>query len=427
MSAATVGALARNRSLEAGVDRHERRGRSRDRADMSPMVTGCSKAGFPLEMTQTATSIRDRHRVAKIALWLGLCWEIGPPETKTGPPGSFGCLLPASGFVKMLRIVTDVEGASAHPEPRSRPSLSRLWRSRRPALAVVAATTLSLVPALALSGPSHGATIGSLQAQANHLEQEIASTSAEIGALGQRYDQAKNQLESIDGQIAATRTKIASDQQHVATDKVHLRSAAIDAYISDGSAAQNNPLFSGNQRTYAAQQEYGQIAAGNLNVEVADLHSAEVQLNTEKANLLVQQGAAQSAVNAAFAAQQQANAEQAQLNSQLGQVKGELGVFGARRRGVRQRLGVRPDPGGAGQRRELPAPAAQQPRWRRGGGGRDPARRALRVGRRVARPRVRLLGADRVGVGPGRRVAPPLLGRTVRGHGPGAGVRPRAG
>jgi len=236
-------------------------------------------------------------------------------------------LLRASAFVKMLRIVTDVEGASAHPEPRSRPSLSRLWRSRRPALAVVAATTLSLVPALALSGPSHGATIGSLQSQANHLEQEIASTSAEIGALGQRYDQAKNQLDSIDGQIAATRTKIASDQQHVATDKVHLRSAAIDAYISDGSAAQNNPLFSGNQRTYAAQQEYGQIAAGNLNVEVADLHSAEVQLNTEKANLLVQQGAAQSAVNAALAAQQQANAEQAQLNSQLGQVKGELGVL----------------------------------------------------------------------------------------------------
>jgi hypothetical protein len=39
MSAATVGALAKKRSLDAGVDRQERRGRSRERADMCPMVT----------------------------------------------------------------------------------------------------------------------------------------------------------------------------------------------------------------------------------------------------------------------------------------------------------------------------------------------------------------------------------------------------
>src|SRR5271155_2302305 len=34
MSAVTVGALARNRSLDAGVDKQERRGRKRDRSDM---------------------------------------------------------------------------------------------------------------------------------------------------------------------------------------------------------------------------------------------------------------------------------------------------------------------------------------------------------------------------------------------------------
>ena len=35
MSAGTVGALARNFSLEPGVDRQDRRGRSRERADMA--------------------------------------------------------------------------------------------------------------------------------------------------------------------------------------------------------------------------------------------------------------------------------------------------------------------------------------------------------------------------------------------------------
>ena len=39
MSAATVGALARNFSVEPGVDRHERRGRLRERADMWTIVT----------------------------------------------------------------------------------------------------------------------------------------------------------------------------------------------------------------------------------------------------------------------------------------------------------------------------------------------------------------------------------------------------
>jgi cell wall-associated NlpC family hydrolase len=185
---------------------------------------------------------------------------------------------------------------------------------------------VALAPMLA-SDPATAATIGSLQSQAAELQQEIASTSAEIGALGQRYDQAETQLAQIDNQITQTKDKIAADRQRVVLDRRHLRSDAIDAYVNQGLSSQTNPLFSGDQQTFAARQEYGQVAVGNLGVALADLHTAELALNTQKAQLQVEQGAAQSAVNAAYQAEQEANAKQAQLDSELAQVKGQLGVL----------------------------------------------------------------------------------------------------
>jgi peptidoglycan DL-endopeptidase CwlO len=186
-----------------------------------------------------------------------------------------------------------------------------------------------MVPTLALTVPSHAATIGSLQAQANQLQSEISSTQTQIGSLGQRYDQAENQLATIDNEISVTKGKIADDEQRVTTDRLHLRSAAINQYVNDGTSAGVNPLFSSNQRTYAVAQEYGQVASDNLNVAVADLHTDEVALNAQKATLVTEQGSAQSAVNAAYTAEQQANAKEAQLTGELGQVKGELGALEA--------------------------------------------------------------------------------------------------
>jgi cell wall-associated NlpC family hydrolase len=224
----------------------------------------------------------------------------------------------------MMHIVTDVEGGSARSAPLSQQSSRRIWR---PAFAILAVSSLSVLPILATATSSQAATATSLEAQANQLQQEISSTGVQLSALGQRYDQARNELASIDGQIATTRTKIASDQHTVATDQIHLRSAVVDEYLSDGTAGQANPLFSGNQRSYAAAQEYGQVATGNLDVAVANLHTAQVALIAERSNLLTQQGSAQAAVNAAAAAQAAADQQQSALESELGQVKGQLGTL----------------------------------------------------------------------------------------------------
>lgn len=227
----------------------------------------------------------------------------------------------------MLRIVTDVEGASGHAAPRSEPSPRRVGRVRGPVLALLAVSSLSFIPVLTSSAPSQAATIGSLQAKATQLQQQIQSAGMQISALGQRYDQAKVELASIESQIASTQANIAADKHTVAVDQLHLRTAAIDAYVSDGSAGQANPLFSGSQKTFADQQEYGAVATGNLDVAVANLHTAQVALIAEQTNLTVQKGSAQAAVNAAAQAQASASQQQAALESALSQVKGQLGVL----------------------------------------------------------------------------------------------------
>ena len=229
----------------------------------------------------------------------------------------------------MLPIVTDVEGTSGHSAPRSGQSSWGLWRARRPALALLAVSSLSFIPVLASTSPSQAVTIGSLQAKATQLQQQIQSAGMQISAFGQRYDQAKVQLASIENQIASTEDKIAADKLNVGVDQAHLRSAAINSYVSDGSAGQANPLFSGNQKTFAAQQEYGAVATGNLDVAVANLHTAQVALTAEQTNLVTQKGSAQAAVTAAAQAQAAASQQQAALESALGQVKGQLGVLEA--------------------------------------------------------------------------------------------------
>jgi cell wall-associated NlpC family hydrolase len=190
-------------------------------------------------------------------------------------------------------------------------------------VAVLSGTTLPFISA----SPSGAATVGSLQAQADHLESQIASESAQIGSLDQRYDQAEDQISNLDTQIDQTKDQIASDQKRVEADQANLRTVAINSYISDGGAALSNPLFASNQRSFSAEQEYNQVATGNLGVSVANLHTAQVQLNAAETSLDSQESQAQSQANAAAAAKAANQAETATLNADLGQVKGQLGVL----------------------------------------------------------------------------------------------------
>jgi cell wall-associated NlpC family hydrolase len=194
-------------------------------------------------------------------------------------------------------------------------------------LAVAALLSGTVFPLISASPPAGASQISDLQAKASQLQQQISSESQQIGVLGERYDHAEDQINTLNAEIANTRDQISTDQKRVVGDQDNLRTVAINSYIGDGSVELSNPLFATNQKTFAAQQEYDQVATGNLGVAVANLHTAEVQLDAAEANLDTQDNQAHGDANAAASAEATANQQEAALNADLGQVKGQLGTL----------------------------------------------------------------------------------------------------
>jgi peptidoglycan DL-endopeptidase CwlO len=166
--------------------------------------------------------------------------------------------------------------------------------------------------------------VSDLQAQASQLAAQIQSTGQRISALSQQYDAAQEQIAQLNSQISATQAKITQAKAQVSADQAALREAALNAYVNAGSSNATNPLFSTDQKTTAATQEYNQLAEGNLNIAVADLHTSQNQLNVQQAALQDQEQAQQNAANAAANAQAQAEQQQTQQNAALAQAKGAL-------------------------------------------------------------------------------------------------------
>ena len=199
----------------------------------------------------------------------------------------------------MLCIVTDVERPFGHSTPWSERSARPLRGARWPLLALVAVFSGSVFPLVSAPQPAGASQIGDLQAKATQLEQQISAETQQIGILGERFDQAEVQISTLNGEIQGTKNQIATDNRRVAGDQANLRTVAINSYISDGSVALANPLFASSQKTFVAQQEYSQVATGNLGVAVANLHTAKTQLTAAEASLSGQDQQAQAEANAA--------------------------------------------------------------------------------------------------------------------------------
>jgi cell wall-associated NlpC family hydrolase len=169
-----------------------------------------------------------------------------------------------------------------------------------------------------------GDTVASAKSKAAAIEAELAATQSKMATLSQQYDAAAYKLGQVNANIASTKATIATDREKVSNDRSVLEKAAVANYVSDGSGATANPLFSGNETTAGATTEYNNIASGDINEAVANLHTAENALNAQEAQLARQQSEAQSAVdteNSALAENKTAMAtQQATLNQENGEV-----------------------------------------------------------------------------------------------------------
>jgi cell wall-associated NlpC family hydrolase len=172
-----------------------------------------------------------------------------------------------------------------------------------------------------------GDTVAGAQAKAAAIEAQLAAAQTEMSALSQQYDAAANKLAQINANIDSTKAAITADRQTVSDDRAALGKAAVSNYITDGSAASANSLFSGNSTTVGATTEYTNIASGDINEAVANLHTAENALNAKELQLTSEQSQAQSEVNAENAAIAQNKAAIASQQSALNQETGEIATL----------------------------------------------------------------------------------------------------
>jgi cell wall-associated NlpC family hydrolase len=165
--------------------------------------------------------------------------------------------------------------------------------------------------------PASGDSISSDKAQAAAIEARLAAAQNEMSALGQEYDAASARLHQIDEAITTTKATIGSDQRQVVADRTRLTRAAIDNYVSDGTASGANSIFSGNQTTNGAATEYNVIADGDISLAMDNLHTAQRTLTAQESELESQQGQAKQAVAT----------EQAAVNQNAHEVQDQQGAL----------------------------------------------------------------------------------------------------
>ena len=218
-------------------------------------------------------------------------------------------------------LVTDV---ARFAPPTVRPG------RRFAALLAVVAVCLSTAPAFAR--PAGASKISDARAKANALLRQIDSINAKVGRLGQRYDAAQIKLNRINSTIIHTREEVAAIQSKMASGRAALKSAAVFAYVTNGQAAANNPLFASDGAKLGATNVYTQLAQGNVSATLAALQLNRIRLTQQRALLRSQQGHAAAVAAQARTAFVQAQQLQAKLNAALRQVKGQIAVFIARAR-----------------------------------------------------------------------------------------------
>jgi cell wall-associated NlpC family hydrolase len=178
-----------------------------------------------------------------------------------------------------------------------------------------------------LPRPAGASGIGSDRAKATALYNQIQTINAKVELLGQRYDEAQIKLDNFNNQISHTKETVAAIKNKVTNGTTQLRNDAIFAYVTNGAAASNNPLFSSNASNIGATDVYNKIAEGNVSSTIASLKNYRIELTQERSILNSEDAQARAATQVAAAAFHSAKVLQAALQSTLNQVKGQIAVY----------------------------------------------------------------------------------------------------
>lgn len=218
--------------------------------------------------------------------------------------------------------MTDVERPGRHaPLPRRQ----RAWL--RCGLAVLGAATIASATVTIVPSVAGASSLSVDQARAKVLYNQIVSMNNRVDSLGQKYDQARINLQHITNVIANTKIIVAAIERNVAKGNTQLRQDAVFAYVTNGAAASTNPLFSSRASTIGATNVYSQLAQGNISSTLAGLKSSKIRLTQERALLNAEERRAAGAAAVASRALNEARGLQASLQRALNQVKGAIAGY----------------------------------------------------------------------------------------------------
>jgi cell wall-associated NlpC family hydrolase len=191
-------------------------------------------------------------------------------------------------------------------------------------LAVVAVCLGTVTSSSHLASAS---TLGTDRARANQLLKQINRISAHVDYLGQKYDLAKIKLDKIASEITNTKADVKIIKKDVTKGDSQLRAEAIFAYVTNGAAASNNPLFSNSASKIGATNVYNQLAQGDVAATLSSLKNYKIELTQERSLLASEVGRAASLTRAAAKSFHSANVYQSSLNHALAQVKGNIATY----------------------------------------------------------------------------------------------------
>jgi cell wall-associated NlpC family hydrolase len=180
---------------------------------------------------------------------------------------------------------------------------------------------------VAISPRPASASLTSEKTQAAVLFNRINNLNSRVGVLGQRFDFAQIKLNKIKNEILNARATVKKIEANVQRGNNQLRADAVFAYVTNGSSAKYNPLFTPNASSIGATNVYNQLAEGNISTTLASLKNYKIELTQERSLLNTEVRRAALVASSSAKSFRDAQALQHSLTAALSQVKGQIAAY----------------------------------------------------------------------------------------------------
>ena len=188
---------------------------------------------------------------------------------------------------------------------------------------LVVAASLPLGSALGAAGAT---SVGDLQSQAASVTQRLVLEQLQVDSALQATSVASARVTADDQAIAQIQHQLTVDQQAIDQHLHVVQTQAIQSYINSGadSSSSDTTLFDGGTARAQEASEYASLAVGNITTQMAQLHTAQHQLQAQQAALQARQDQDRADQARQSADLAQADAATAALQAQKAQVTGQL-------------------------------------------------------------------------------------------------------